>query len=352
MKKYLLPKEGTFFKANLHCHSTVSDGELTPMQIKALYQSMGYSIVAFTDHDILVNHQDLTDEQFLALNGYEDAIVRGGPEMGVPVGESSDYYHRKTCHFCLIALEPDNLKQACWGKGKWNHPYVKAHPEEFVQYEADEDYQKAYSAECVSDMMKRGRESGFFVTYNHPTWSGENYQEYMKYHYMHAMEIANYISQRDGVDEYNPRVYEDMLRGGERIYCIAADDNHNHYGTDPEGGDSGGAWTMIKVESLDYRTVTKALEAGDFYASQGPEIHELWVEDGIVHVKTSDAVMISFAYEDRRVDVTRAEKGKRINEASAKLNPYCGYVRVTVKDSNGRFANSNAYYVDEYELFQ
>ena len=29
MKKYLIPNEGKFFKANLHCHSTYSDGKLT-----------------------------------------------------------------------------------------------------------------------------------------------------------------------------------------------------------------------------------------------------------------------------------------------------------------------------------
>ena len=34
MRKYLLPEEGHFYKANLHCHSNISDGSLTPEQIK------------------------------------------------------------------------------------------------------------------------------------------------------------------------------------------------------------------------------------------------------------------------------------------------------------------------------
>jgi hypothetical protein len=71
MKKYLLPPNGNFYKANLHCHSTYSDGELTPKQIKEIYLQQGYSIVAFTDHDILLSHQHLTDDKFLALNGLE-----------------------------------------------------------------------------------------------------------------------------------------------------------------------------------------------------------------------------------------------------------------------------------------
>lgn len=40
---YLLPKEGTFYKANLHCHTVVSDGDLTPEQVKEAY--MGQAIL-------------------------------------------------------------------------------------------------------------------------------------------------------------------------------------------------------------------------------------------------------------------------------------------------------------------
>ena len=52
MKKYLLPETGNFYKANLHCHTTYSDGRKTPEQVKARYKGLGYSIVAYTDHDI------------------------------------------------------------------------------------------------------------------------------------------------------------------------------------------------------------------------------------------------------------------------------------------------------------
>ena len=71
MRKYLLPEAGTFYKANLHCHSTVSDGRLSPEEVKNVYKKKGYSVVAFTDHDVLVPHPELDDEDFLPLNGYE-----------------------------------------------------------------------------------------------------------------------------------------------------------------------------------------------------------------------------------------------------------------------------------------
>ena len=37
MRKYLLPKDGSFYKANLHCHSTFSDGKKTPAELKQMY---------------------------------------------------------------------------------------------------------------------------------------------------------------------------------------------------------------------------------------------------------------------------------------------------------------------------
>ena len=63
MKKYLLPENGTFYKANLHCHTVLSDGRLTPEQVRELYMSRGYSIVAFTDHNAMsvVDKKALSD---------------------------------------------------------------------------------------------------------------------------------------------------------------------------------------------------------------------------------------------------------------------------------------------------
>ena len=298
MKHYLLPNTGSFYKANLHCHSTISDGAFTPPELKKIYQDMGYSIIAFTDHDVLVPHQELTDDQFLALNGYEMAVFEEGPY---------DRYHRKTCHFNLIALEPDNLMQICTNHKILEYDDVKKNEGLFLYDKTAESYSDSYSAECVCDIMKQGRARGFFVTYNHPTWSGEGYEQYIHYDHMHAMEICNFTCKLEGHDEYNPRVYDDLLRSGKRIFCIATDDNHN---TNRTQRDSGGAWTMIKADCLDYRTITNALECGHFYASCGPELLELYVEGGVLHAKTSEAACIRFTFGDRRDVVVHAEPGK------------------------------------------
>ena len=76
---YLLPEEGNFYKANLHCHTVISDGDLTPEQVKEAYMEQGYSIVAFTDHNKYCKHEELDEEGFLSIAAYEANIDQFAP---------------------------------------------------------------------------------------------------------------------------------------------------------------------------------------------------------------------------------------------------------------------------------
>ncbi len=332
MRKYLLDSQIPFFKANLHCHSTVSDGDKAPWELKEMYKSEGYSIIAYTDHDILLDNSDLCDKDFLALNGYEIEINQ----------QSDDEFCKiKTCHLCCIALEQDNLIQPCYHR-EWylfgNAPKYR----HLIKYdESKPDFVREYSADCINKIISECRESGFFVTYNHPSWSLENLSEYGKYVGMNAMEICNYGSLEEGYDDYNEKEYDYILRGGQRIYCMSTDDNHNIR------KDSFGGFTCINSEKLEYRTITSALEKGKFYASQGPEIKELWYEDKKIGIKCSSAAKIVLNTGIRRTEVLYCEEGKDLNEAVFNVTENDNYVRITVTDFSGKHANTNAYFVDE-----
>ena len=41
--KYLIDPAKKQYKANLHCHSVLSDGHCTPEELKAMYKAHGYS---------------------------------------------------------------------------------------------------------------------------------------------------------------------------------------------------------------------------------------------------------------------------------------------------------------------
>lgn len=340
MRKYLLPHTGQFYKANLHSHSTVSDGRLSPEEMKAAYMEQGYSIIAYTDHEVIVPHPELADAQFLPLNGYEASF---------PENNDASPHRIKSSHLCLIALEPDNLKHVCKHRTEWPDaavPMAKYRDQMQFLYEDEPDFIRDHTPKCINEVIDRARKNGFFVTYNHPRWSLDDYSDYMAYQGMHAMEICNGGSVALGNLDHNEKEYDDMLRGGKRLFCIAADDNHNKPG---RKSDSFGAFTMIKAEKLEYRTITKALTDGHFYASQGPLIHELWYEDGKIHVSCSDAARIVLYTDTRRTQVKYAPEGGSLTEAVLDVPQDVLYVRITVTDATGKHANTNAYFTETFQ---
>ena len=338
MKKYLISENGNFYKANLHCHTNYSDGKLSPAEVKELYKKLGYSIVAYTDHDILIPHDDLTDGEFLALHGFE---------MEVNEPKKADFPSIRTCHMCFIGIDPENITQPMWHRELYLFGNAPKYRDIVKRDDSEPDYVREYSHKGISEMMRIGREKGFFVTYNHPTWSLENYSNYMGYHGMHAMEMFNGDCIAAGYNDRNDHAYDDILRGGERIYCIGADDNHNHGNPASRRYDSGWAWTVIKAEDLDYRTVTRALEDGNFYASEGPEIYALWYEDGKVHIECSDADSIVLTADIRFTYPVFAEGEGCVNSADLVVDQRCSWFRITVTDKKGRRACTNAYFLDE-----
>ena len=76
---------------------------------------------------------------------------------------------------------------------------------------------------------------------------------------------------------------------------------------------------MIKAEKLDYDTVMGALEKGDFYATTGPDITELYWEDNILHVTCSEAVTVALVTERRRNQQKNAAPGELLTAAEFDL---------------------------------
>ncbi len=332
MRKYLFPQGLPFYKANLHCHSTASDGSLTPQEIKESYKAKGYSVIAYTDHELMVPHPDLNDPDFLALNGYEIEIMDD-----YPLG--STFKYRKTCHVCLIAMDPNNLRQVYWTNVYVTKILREKHPDLVAGYADTPDTKRNFCAEGISDLMETARKNGFFVTYNHPYWSLADYSMLSQYHGMHALEIYNHGCETGGFEEYDPALMDAMLRNGQRVFFVAADDNHG------ERSQFGG-WCMICAEKLEYRTITKALEDGNFYASTGPEIKELWFEDGNLHITCSPAAKIIASFGIRK-KVCFRKTDVDLTEAVIPVDKDDIYVRVTVWDEANHHADTNAYFTED-----
>ena len=340
MRKYLLPQEGTFYKANLHAHTTMSDGAFTPEAVKELYKKLGYSVVAFTDHDIFLDSQHLTDDTFLALNAVEYSSTCDGEDFIKPQKS------RRVCHFNAIAKDKTNLVQPIYHRTKYFNGKTPREAKDRVVFDLNvPDFEKRYSPECINEMMRICKEKGFFVTYNHPSWSLERYPDYIQYKYIDAIEIYNGECIMCGYPNSSIE-YDDFLRKGMKISCVGGDDCHLLHADSPVHCDAGRAYTMIKAKELTYEAIIDAMVKGEMYASEGPEIYELYYEDEHIHIKTSDCDRITMSIAGRR-NVNVKDEGNGLNSASFKVLPEDGYVRITVCDKYRMTASTRAFFVED-----
>lgn len=338
MKKYLLPQEGKFYKACMHLHTTVSDGQRTPEEVKAAYKAQGYSILAYTDHEVMVPHNELADDEFLPITSYEVSVNQG--ERPLP------FTYIKTYHLNLYAKDKNATVSPVWKKERvWGGFEKWAAPEQF-----EVDYPDLiYSVDSINKMIKTANENGFLVSYNHPVWSTQDYTDYSGLKGVWGVEVHNTGCNLAGYPE-DDQAFNDLLMQGEKVFPLATDDSHST-------GDCFGGWIMVKAPALEYDAVMQALEKGDFYASTGPEIKELTIEDGVVHLECSNAREVRLTTE-RRYTCCKRDENALITSVDFDINGYIndcgfenkyrkGFIRLTVVDEKGRKAHTRAFFEDE-----
>ncbi len=345
MKQYLLPETGRFYKANLHTHTTISDGRHTPEEIKELFQARGYSVVAFTDHDVMVSHEDLCDENFLAITSYE---VETNAE---PIGGT--FMATKTYHLNFYAKNPRETRYVFPNPG---YCFAGA-----SKYAAEQDYYKGdyvrrYSVEGQNDMIAEANRLGYLVSYNHPDWSLQHYTDYAGLEGFHALEVYNTGCVVEGYClDKGDHVLDEFLNMGKRVYPVATDDCHGDH-------DMFGGWVRFKAPELSYEAIMTAYEAGDFYASWGPDIEALSIEDGVLHVACkpgpsgAPVVRIEVHTGVRWTAIQTEESG--LSEATFDLSGYIAearrigigdraYFRLSITDARGDRALTRGYFLDE-----
>ncbi len=338
MKKYLLPEGGNFYKANLHVHTDISDGDESPETVKRMYKDMGYSVVAFTDHEVMVPHPELADEDFLPLTSYEIAVSEDADDVV--------RYGKKVCHMNLYAPAMDTPYSSVFREKsvicKNSLPYItdemRAH-----------SFPREYGDKGMNEIIKRANDEGFLVSLNHPVWSLQNYEDYKGLEGLWAVEVRNTECVSVGYED-TAQPFEDMVRLSKGVFPIATDDAHHVTSF-------GKSHIRIKAEKLDYPTIMAALKKGDFYASWGPELKELYVEDNTLHFSCSGVVAAHVISERRRtmsktsdvpfeggsIDLTRYLELTADRPRSRW--PY--YLRLVLIDRNGNKALTRAYMLEE-----
>lgn len=322
------------FKANLHCHSNLSDGKWSPEKIKQEYKKRGYAVVCITDHERLVNHSDLTDSEILFLTGYE-AYIRTMPFNGITDEQAHINFYSRTPDNKMVYYTPNHTK------------YIPARELKNLQYHFFVE-RRQYDVEFVKKMIEDGKKSGYIVCHNHPSWSFEGEAFAEAYEGCFAMEIYNHSSHVGGHIDYDRAYYEHQLKKGRKTALIAADDNHNGAPIESPYSDAFGGFTYILADELSYDSVFSALETKNFYASTGPQIYSLTADKGKFRILSSEAKRIVFSTNTRHRSVYYAEE-KPLTEAEFKLGEYDEWVRVEVVDEKGKIAFTRAYFKEDWK---
>lgn len=288
MKKNCFFETGIWLKGNLHSHTTVSDGSFRPQELAECYLSRGYDFLSMTDHNVFVPHGECPE--LLQLTGVEHDI---------------EYSADKCLHLVGIGAA---------GKETTDYPCRR--------------YKNGEISE--QQLLELMLQDGQFVTVAHPWWSRMEPEELFSLEGFDAIEVFNNGTERLCHGGQGELLWDLLLRRGRRIYAMASDDVHG-----PE--DLFGGWICVKARERSIPAILDALREGSFYASNGPDIRDFIIEDGIVRVKCTPCRAIHF--------VTYSPRGKSffaqeqlLTEASFRLRGRENYVRLVCEDTEGHCA--------------
>lgn len=298
---------GRFWRGNIHTHSTLSDGALEPRQVIDAYKNAGYDFMMLSDH--FIGHYDwpIADTRSLRSNNFTTII---GSEVHAPETSVGELWHIVAAGLPL-------------------------------------DFPPAGKTETGPQLARRAHAAGAFIGIAHPAWSQLTIEDGLAIDCAHAVEIYNHgcaIENDRGEGWY---LLDQLLNEGKRLTAFATDDAHF------KSPDYFGGWVHVKAQSLDPDVLLEALKKGQYYSSQGPQIHDISVSGNDISISCSPVDNITVVCGNSR---TLTRNGKAITDASFDLKKLetgwlltkqSPWFRVVVIDHAGKRAWSNPIWKDE-----
>jgi hypothetical protein len=286
-------RPGRFYRGNLHTHSTRSDGRLAPEAVVGHYRDAGYDFLALTDHFQKHYGFPIVDTREFRSNRFTTIL---GAEVHAPATS-----HRELWHILCVGLPLD--------------------------------FPPTAEKETGPALAERAAAAGAFVAIAHPHWSSLGIEDGRALSAAHAVEIYNHgcaLESRRGDGTY---LLDQLVSEGRMLSAIATDDAHFRF------MDACGGWVMVKAEANEPEALLAALKAGDFYASQGPEIHAVEISGRTLTVECSPAVTVAAVGRGCRARDVHALQTTR---AELNLDRFAGdWFRVLVSDAANRWAFTN-----------
>ncbi len=307
MQHQAFAKPGRFFRGNLHTHSTVSDGALDPGEVCQRYAEAGYDFLCMSDHFVGLYGYPVTDTTGHRTNRFTTIL---GAEMHTGRMKNGEIWH-----ILAVGLPPG---------------FAPSTQHDFIATDEGE------SAPAIA---RRCAEAGAFVAIAHPEWNGMTPDDARMIEAADAVEIYNHGCHIETDRGYGVAVYDKLLSEGRRLTVCATDDAHFH------GPDHFGGWVMVKADANEPQALLSSLKAGEYYASTGPELHDMRIEGDMVVVECSPAEHIIAAGANAAARVAHGE-GLTCAELPLERFREGGWVRAAVHDAAGKRAWSNPIWLE------
>ena len=293
---------GQFYRGNLHTHSTLSDGVLSPEEVCRRYAAEGYDFIALTDH-------------FVGQYDY-------------PIADTTPY--RSNSFTTILGAE---LHSGAMQNGEIWHILAVGLPDDFAPTNSPH-FRPVDAQESGPDIARRARDAGAFVAVAHPQWSGLTLDDARSIDAAHAVEAYNHgcaigCDRPDGF-----HTLDLLLSEGKALTLVATDDAHF------AESDHFGGWVMVRAVENAPEALLAALKRGDFYASQGPELRAVSLEANAVIVESSAVTSVIV---QGHGSATTTQHGESMTRTRLSLDRFANsnWIRVTVTDRAGKRAWSN-----------
>ncbi|MDR0395856.1 MAG: hypothetical protein LBH66_00970 [Oscillospiraceae bacterium] len=275
-----------FYKGNLHMHTTVSDGKLTPEDAMDRYWRGGYDFIAITDH-------------------WKPSVERWHKGM-----------------LCLPGVEID-----------YNLPGQVIHIVGVGMGEGLMDRVKPrQSAQSGVDIIN---EEGGRAILAHPSWSLNTPEIIGAMRGLAAAEVYNAVSgfPWNAGRADSTGILDIAAAQGHMPRWVASDDSHFY------NGEECSAFIRIQADSLAREDILAALDKGLFYASRGPSFRQAELTEDRLIVECEPVSRIAFA-SDLPYVAGRVFEGEGLTRAEYPLQLHRRerFVRCAIYDDKGRQA--------------
>lgn len=291
MTHWLIDPSVPQWKGNFHCHTTESDGRLSPEQVAALYERAGYDFLALTDHRKVTDPAKVHTKMLLIL------------------GTELDYFierkHRQAVHIVGVGVSPALM----------DTPGVLSSPQQGI------DAIRACGGKAI---------------FAHPAWSLNDPETIEELTGLSAVEVYNHMSDEpwNGRRGDSSEVLDLCCAHGCCLPFVAGDDAHWYAGDECHSALIACAIDRTQEEILG------ALGAGRVYATQGPRFLEMRLEEGVLSVRCTPCEQILFNT-NRFYNRQRVVRAHGITQAEYRISDVETFIRVELLDAEGKRAWSS-----------